>query len=209
MQYLIGTDTETGDLDPQKGDLLTIYMCVIDENYKILDELDLLLKPDCGRLPIANAKALEKNGINLQEHLANPNTITYSEANVKIINMLKKYREGGRYRNQRLYGYNVGFDRKFILEYLLNEEEFSNLLHYKIVDVMETVDALKRYGWLPPKIGTLVSVIEHFGLQMGKAHTAKDDVLMTVEIDKRFRELFDSKKNGGQEVDLIALLEAE
>jgi oligoribonuclease (3'-5' exoribonuclease) len=209
MQYLIGTDAETGDLDPKKGDLLTIYISVIDENYKILDELDLLLKPDNGRLPIANSEALKKNGIDLQEHLANPSTIPYSEAKKKIIDMLKKYREGGRYRNQRLYGYNVGFDKKFILEHLLTQEEYDNLFHYKIVDVMETVDALKRYGWLPPRVGTLVSIVEHFGLQMGKAHTAKDDVLMTVDVDKKFKELFNSKKNGGQEVDLIALLEAE
>jgi oligoribonuclease (3'-5' exoribonuclease) len=211
-QYRIATDAETGSLKPKEGDLLTIYVAVVDENDKILEDLDLLLKPDNGRLPIADADALKKNGINLQEHLANPNTITYGDAKKLIVTMLKKYREPGKYRNQKLYGFNVRFDRDFIKEYLLNDEEYDNLLHYKVVDVADGVDFLKRCGWMPPSIGTLVSCVEHFQVPLGKAHTAKDDVLMTIEVDKRIMALMESKKNnsgGNQGLDLVSLLEAE
>lgn len=208
-QYRIATDAETGALKPKEGDLLTLYIAVVDENDKILEDLDLFLKPDGGRLPIAHADALKKNGINIQEHLANPKTITYSEAKKLIIVMLKKYREPGRYRNMKIFGFNVRFDREFIKEYLLSEEEYDHYLHYKVSDVADGVDFLKEEGWLPPTVGTLVSCVDHFGVPMGKAHTAKDDVIMTIEVRKKIADLMASKKNGGLGVDLIALLEAE
>ena len=208
-QYRIACDAETGSISPKEGDLLSIYFAVVDENDKILEDLDLLLKPDNGRLPIVHADALKKNGISLQEHIVNPKTITYCEAKKLIIAMLKKYREPGKYRNQRLYGFNVRFDRDFIKEYLLTNEEYDHYLHYKVVDVADGVDFLKRWNWLPPSIGTLVSCVQHFDVPMGKAHTAKDDVIMTIEVDKRVGALMESKKNGSSGVDLVSLLESE
>jgi oligoribonuclease (3'-5' exoribonuclease) len=208
MKYLIGIDCETGGLETE-SDLLTIYLSVIDENYNIVDELDMLLKPDNGRLPIAHADALHITGINLQEHLENHNTIEYSVASKKIIDMLKKYREKGKYSNLQVFGFNVRFDLEFIYKYLLKKADFEKLVHYKVTDVMNDIDFLKRHGWLPPTIGKLESCIDHFGLQKGKAHTAKDDVLMTIEVDKKIQEIMAAKKEGGQTMDLISLLEAE
>lgn len=208
MDYLIATDCETGGLDPNESDLLTIYMAVVDQDNKIVEELDLLLKPD-DRLPIAHEDALKVTGIDLKAHLANPSTITYSEAKEKIMTMLKKYRKGGRYSNIRLFGFNVRFDRDFINKHLIPKSEFEKLVHYKVIDTMDGVDFLKRHKWLPPQVGNLSSCVDHFGLAKGKAHTAKDDVLMTLEIEKKIKEIMDSKKEGGQSFDLISLLEAE
>ena len=58
--YIFCIDTETGDLDPKKGDILTLYMAVTDDNFTVLDGLDLKLKPN-DRLPVANAEALKVN----------------------------------------------------------------------------------------------------------------------------------------------------
>jgi oligoribonuclease (3'-5' exoribonuclease) len=209
MDYLIATDAETGGLDPDEVDLLTIYMAVVDENYKIVEELDLLLKPDGDRLSIAHADALRVTGIDLQAHLTNPNTITYTEAANKITEMLKKYRTKGKYSNLKFCGFNCDFDRSFIYKYLINKKDFEKLVHYKNVDVMEAVDFLKRMSWLPPSVGNLGSCVDHFGLSKGKAHNAREDILMTLEVDKKIKELMDSKKSGGQTLDLISLLESE
>lgn len=209
MKYLVACDTETGGLDENECDLLTCYMAVVDEDDNIVDELDLKLKPDNNRLPIAHADALKVTGINLEAHLKDPTTITYSAAAEKITQMLKKYREKGRYSNLLFSGFNTAFDRKFIHKHLINQKDFEKLVHYKDVDVMQAVDFLKRVGWLPPSVGNLGSCVEYFNLPKGIAHTAKDDILMTLEVNKKIKDLMDSKKNGGQTLDIISLLEAE
>lgn len=208
MKYRVCVDCETGGLKESESDLLTMYMGVVDENGKFFDELDLLLKPD-DRLPIAHADALEVTGINIQEHITNPNTITYSQAKEKIVQVLKKYREKGKYSNLTFFGFNCPFDLKFIYKYIISQEEFEKLVHYKNTDVMYDIDMLKRKGWLPPTVGNLSSCVEHFGLPKGKAHNAKEDILMTLELDKKITELMDAKKAGGQVLDIIQLLESE
>lgn len=209
MKYRIACDLETGGLDPNEVDALSIFMGIVDENDTILEELDLLLKPDGNRLPIAHAAALKVTGIDLQKHLEDPRTITYSEANEKIVELLKRYREKGRYSNLLFAGFNCDFDLKFIWKYIVDFKVWDKLVHYKNVDTMEAVDFLKRMGWLPPSVGNLGSCVEYFQLPKGKAHNAREDILMTLSVDKKIKELMNSKKNGGQEIDLITLLESE
>ena len=211
MNYYFCFDTETGSLSPKDGDLLTIYCCMVDENFKILEELDLKVKPDGGRLPIANAGALNVNGINLKEHLEDTATIAYSEAKTKIVAMLKKYlKKKGRYSNIRPLAYNADFDIGFIQHYILPFEDWDSLINYNKVDPKVCVNFLKDAQWLPPDLGTLVSVVKHFNIPMGTAHTAKADTQATIEVYKKFLELMASKKDGGgQSLDLISLLEAE
>jgi oligoribonuclease (3'-5' exoribonuclease) len=210
MKYRAACDLETGGIYPNEVDALSCYMAVVDEDDQIVEDLDLKLKPDDGRLPIAHQDALKINGIDLQAHLADPTTITYSEAAEKILTMLKKYREKGKYSNIRFAGFNCSYDKKFIHHHLIPEKELEKIIHYKCVDTMEAVDLLKRAGWLPPSVGTLESCIDHFQLPKGRTHTAKDDIIMTLAVDKKILELMASKKDGGNGgIDLISLLEAE
>ena len=135
---------------------------------------------------------------------------TYSEARKKLLALIKKYlKKNGRYSNIILAGYNVRFDLRFINEYLISEDDWEELVHYKVHDVMDGVDFLKRNGWLPSDIGKLTKCAEYFEVAQGIAHTAKDDIFMTIAVDGKIKELMDSKKNGGQQVDLISQLEAE
>jgi len=203
-------DLETGSLSPEQGDLLSGYFAMLDEDFKILEELPLQLKPD-GRLPIVEGAALAINGIDIQKHLEDPNTITYSEGAQKLIPMIKRHlKKRGKYSNIIPMGYNIiSFDIPWAQYHLLDKKTWESMIHYKPLDVMQHVDMLKSYGWLPPSVGSLNSVVEHFGVPKGKAHVAKDDILMTVEVSRKIRELMDSKKNGGSSQDLISLLEAE
>jgi DNA polymerase III epsilon subunit-like protein len=209
-KYFMAFDTETGGLHPSDADLLTFYGGIFDQEYKLVDELYLKLKPNDGRLPITEAGALKVNGINIKEHLEDPETITYFEANQKIVTMLRKVlKKTGRFSNIRPLGYNVPFDIRFVQHYLLAPKEWESILHYKHVDVMQNVDFLKDSGWFPPELGSLNTVVEYLQLPKRNAHNAKDDTLMTVDVHKKLLEIMQSKKDGGQAQDLISLLEAE
>lgn len=204
-------DTETGGLNPQTSDLLTIYIAVADENFKILDECDLKLKPDGDRLPVTEAGAMKVNGIDLQKHMSDPNTLTYSEAAVKISTMLKKHlKKNGRYSNLIPMAHNIPFDLSYIYQYLLSREEWEKICHYRNVDTNPIVWLMKDSGWWPSDLGNLGSVVDYLNLPKRAAHNAKEDTLMMIDVYKRMLEIMASRKDGGGgSQDLISLLEAE
>lgn len=210
-QLYVPLDTETGGLDPKTSDLLTIYISVVDENFQILDELDLKLKPDGDRLPVTEAGAMRVNGIDLQKHLADSSTLTYSQAKEKIQEMLKKHlKKNGRYSNLVPLGHNIPFDLNFIWQHLMSKEEWEKFCHYRNIDTNPIIWLLKDSGWFPRDLGNLGSVVDFLSLPKRNAHTAKDDVLMTVDVYKKLLEIMKSKKeSSGGTQDLISLLEAE
>lgn len=209
-QLYMPFDSETGGFDQKTADLLTLYVGVADEEYKIIDEIYLKLKPNDGRLPIAEAGALKVNGINIQQHLADPETITYAEAKVKVVTLLKKHlKKNGRYSNIEPLGYNVPFDLRWMQEYILSAGEWETILHYKFTDVMQNVDFLKKAGWFPRDLGNLSSVVDYLQIPKRAAHNAKEDTLMTIDVHKKILEIMKSKRDGGSAQDLISLLEAE
>lgn len=206
--YIAAFDTETGGLNPETSDVLTFYMAIIDEDFKIVDELNLKLKPD-GRLPVAEAGALRVNKINIPNHLADPETITYSEANKRIVAFLKKYLKPGKYKNIRPLGQNVQFDLDYIWKHLVSRDEWSSLVHYAKIDTKLCVDFLKDCGWFPKDLGSLGSVVEFLQIPKRDAHNAKEDTLMTIDVYKKLLDIMKAKKDNSVQQDLISLLEAE
>lgn len=213
-QLFMPFDSETGGLNENKADLLTWYGAIMTEDYQIVDELYLKLKPN-DRLPIAEAGALKVNGINLADHLADPETVTYAEGQKRLEAMIRKHlKRNGRYSNITPMGYNCPFDVRWTQKHLLPQDMWESLLHYKTHDVMAIVDALKKYGIFPKTLGSLGTVVEYLGIPTRNAHNAKEDTLMTVDVDKKLAELFrrmreGASAGGGQGQDLISLLEAE
>lgn len=209
-QFYFAFDTETGGLNPATADLLTFFVGILDEELKLVDELYLKLKPDNGRFPIAEAGALRVNGIDIQKHLADPETIAYSEAKTKIIALIKKYlKKNGRYSNIRPLGQNVPFDIGWTQTHLIPKDEWDSMIHYGIIDTKTICDFLKDAGWFPKELGSLGSIVEYLQLPKRAAHNAREDTLMTVDVYKKYLEIMKSKKDGGQSQDLISLLEAE
>lgn len=210
QKYLI-FDSETGGLNENEEDLLTWYGAILDENFKVIDELDLKLKPDGGRLPIANPGALKVNGIDLQKHIADPNTVEYSVGKAKLLELINKHlKKRGRFSNITPMGYNVPFDVRWTQKHLLPQNEWEKLLHYKICDVMQNIDFLKMIGWVPSDLGSLTEVVDYFGIPKRDAHNAREDTLMTLDVHLKVLEFMESRKGSSQEsTDLISLLEAE
>jgi hypothetical protein len=207
--FYLGMDSETGGFDENIEDMLTFYCAIFTYDWKLIDELDLKLKPDNGRFPVANARALQVNGINLQQHMENPDTITYSEAKVKIAAFLAKYRKPGKYSNITPLGHNVPFDLRFTWKHLMPQHEWQKYVHYGIADTKSDTDALKRWGFLPMHLGNLESLVDYFNIPKRAVHNAKEDTLMTVDVAKAMEAFMKTKKDGGQSQDLISLLEAE
>lgn len=211
-QLYMPFDSETGGLNENSADLLTWYGCIMDEEYKILDELYLKLKPDGGRLPVAEAGALKVNGINLSAHLADPETVPYSVGRERLEAMIRKHlKRNGRFSNITPMGYNCPFDVRWTQKHLLEQDAWQSLLHYKTHDVMAVVDALKKYGIFPKTLGSLSTVVEYLKVPTRGAHNAKEDTLMTIDVDKVLADIFRKMREGGggQQQDLISLLEAE
>jgi hypothetical protein len=210
MNYYLPFDSETGGLNPKTCDMLTLYMAIMDEDFKIIEELDLKLKPDGGRLPVAEARALQVNGIDLKAHMEDPATITYSEAKKLVVAMVKKYlQKKGRYSNIRPFGQNVTFDIDFVNEHLIPKDEWDSMIHYGKVDTKIVTDFLKDVGWFPKDLGSLGSVVDYLGLPKRHAHNAKEDTLMCIDVYKKIVEIMKSKKENSGTQDLISLLEAE
>lgn len=208
-QVYMAFDCETGGLNAKDSDILTLYIGMMDENFKILEELDLKLKPDSGFVR-AEPGALKVNKIDLQAHQSDPSTITYSAAKEKIVTMLKRHlKKSGKFSNIRPLGYNVDFDIKFVQQHILPEDEWNAIVHYVKVDPKAYVDLFKYSGWWPRDLGTLVSVVEFLQIPMRGAHNAKEDTLMTVEVYRKIVDLMRSKKENGSTQDIISLLEAE
>lgn len=209
MSLYLAFDSETGGLNAKEADMLTMYMGIFDEEFKLVDELNLKLKPDAG-FPRADAGALRVNKINLQEHMADPETITYSEARERTVEFLKKHHKKiGRFNNLRPMGYNIEFDIRFIQEHVLPENEWNKFIHYGKIDPKGYVDLFKDSGWWPKDVGTLESVVELLGIPKRNAHNAKEDTLMMIDVYKKMLDLMRSKKENGSSQDLISLLEAE
>lgn len=211
MQYYFATDTETGGLNPDKADLLTFYVGFHDEEFKLVDELYLKLKPDDGRIPIAELGALRVNGINIAEHLADPETVTYKEGREKVIAITKKYlKKNGRYSNIRPMGHNLPFDINWIQKHLVDKDTWDSMIHYGIIDTKTICDFLKDVGWFPKELGTLTSLVDYLGIPKRPAHNAKEDTLMMVDVYKKYLDMMKNRResSGGQQ-DLISQLEAE
>lgn len=199
-------DTETGGVDPKKNPILTAYFAIVGEDYGILDELYLFIKPEFPYLDI-EAGALSTNKIQMSEHLNRPDLVTRLEAKEKLIVFLKKNKPKS--NKVRPLGHNVDFDIGMLKTQIFSPEEWEDLVHYAKMDTKMSADLLKEAGWLPPEIGTLESLVRHFNLTQLAAHDAKNDTLMMIEVHKKLIDVLASRKTSSAEtsIDILSLLE--
>jgi DNA polymerase III alpha subunit (gram-positive type) len=210
MLYL-GTDLETTGTNERRHDIMTAYFAVYNEDLEFVDELDLKLKPDdADKVIIYDPEAREVTGIDLDEHLRDPETITYSEAKVKILKFLEKHKIPNKRKHFRFLGQNVEFDIKFLKELLSDEDGWEKLVHHGNIDTFRICTFLQDCDLLAGDIGNLGSLVEYFGLPMGIAHNAKEDVKMTVSVYKELKKMISASKNNISGVltsDLLSIVE--
>jgi len=191
MNYL-GFDLETGGFDKKKHTITEAYFAIWDEKWNLLDELHLFMKNDKGEV-IGEEEAFKITGINPQELLASPDTVTYTEGRNKLFAMLEKHKIPNKRIHYKMLGQNViAFDVPFMQEQgFLSEIQMKKAgIHHNAIDTTVIVTWLKDINVLPSNIGNLSTLVEYFGLSKGTAHRAKDDVLMQKEVYIKLCELF-------------------
>lgn len=196
MHYL-WYDCETGGFDPKEHSLLTAYFAVCNQDLVIIDDLYLQLKPEDIQQLNVTPKALEVNSINLQQHLEDSNTITYSEGKERLLALLERNKIKRKRRHYRPCGHNIDFDNGFIFEQLLSDKEWDSYVHYHQLDTTNVTTFLQDVGVLPSDLNTkLTGLVEYFNIPEIDAHNAMGDIKMNIEVYRRMKSMIaDMKKN--------------
>lgn len=180
---ILAFDTETGDLDPQKGSLLTAYFEVLDENLNTVDKLSLKVMPDDGVIK-ANPQALAINKIDPEKHKLE--AITYTEAKKQLSAFLGKH--SSKYDKLIPLAHNIDFDLGFVHEHLLNKQTWESYASYRKLDTANLANFFKLVGWFPKdQKMSLGDIAKNLEIEFnGDAHTADADVGVMVQILKTF-----------------------
>lgn len=176
-------DCETGGIDPNKCSILTLYAQVLDSNFNKLDEIELFIKPNDDIYQVT-AEALAINKIDLKKH--NEIAVTDSHAAMLFLEFIKAHSNTGKEKLIPV-GHNVKYDIDMVTAKLIKKLTFEMFVSYRHIDTGVIGRYLQLVGKLPQTLGgSLSSFAKHFELNTDKAHDAKGDVDMTVEILKRF-----------------------
>lgn len=206
--YYIAFDTETGGLNPELNPVLTAYFAVLTKDLEIIDELDLVIKPDSKYT--VDAEALAVNNLNLEKDIINnPMAKDRVQASIALVSFLKKNQAlvQGRDKRLRPFGHNVSFDETMIEKQFLGKT-FKDFFHYNKTDTMAVVNFLKDVGWLDSKLGKLTTLVEHFECRIGDSHNAKNDTLMTIEVYKKLKQMMFQNNTGLSTGSVIELIES-
>jgi len=209
MHYL-WYDTETGGLEADTHSLLTAYFGIYDREFNMIDDLYLQLKPEDESTICVTPKAMEITGINLEDHLRDPNTITYPEGAKKLLTMLNKHKIPRKRKHYRPSGHNLDFDQDFIWGQLLPKEDWMKTVHYNTLDTLRGLTMFQDMGLMPVELGQLTSLVEYFDIKMGEAHNAREDIKMNIEVYKRMKSMFQEKKKdfaGNSNNSLLGIIE--
>lgn len=218
MHYLF-TDCETGGLDPKINPITEAYFAILNRDLQFIDELHFRLKPkledvQSGKL-VYEPKALEVTGVNLAELFQSESTITFEEGRKRVIEFFAKNKIEGKKTSFMLAGQNVDFDKDMYLAQLVTPEIWNKYVHkWKKIDTLQMTVMLQDADILPPELGKLESLAEYFGVPLRKAHNAKEDTLMCIDVYAKMRKMLSAKKGdlisgyGESTKDIVSILEA-
>ena len=182
-------DNEMGGLEREKHSLLTVYLMMTDDNYNVISDLYLYLKPDDGIYKVCG-EAMAVNKINLLEH--DKKAITYKEGGTKLYNWLKSLTDNGKVK-ATVVGHGIHGDVDWIVYHLMSRASFENFTSYRKLDTSSTCQFLKSVGMFPEDVsGSLLSLAKHFKVEVDEnaAHDAKYDTQLTFKVFLALRKMF-------------------
>jgi DNA polymerase III epsilon subunit-like protein len=176
LPHYIALDTETGGI-PKHTSLLTAYFAILTEDFQLVGDLDLKMKPDDG-VYLVEGEALGVNKIDLVSHTAA--AMTYKEAATAIYQFLAKHNPGK--LKMIPIGHNVAFDIERVCDNTLTKKSWENFVGYRKLDTGTMALDRQATGHLPRDISAgLGSLAKYFDVEF-EAHTAKGDTWATIHV---------------------------
>jgi oligoribonuclease (3'-5' exoribonuclease) len=179
MSYIF-MDCEMGSVELDYS-LLSSYFLITDDNFKPIDELELLVMPDDGKF-IVCGEAMGVNKIDLYAHSLKAKP--YKEAGTILYNWLDRLTNKGQSKLTPV-GHGVYGDIKFIQKYLLSRGSWEKFVSYRVLDTSGVCQFLKACGRFPEDVsGSLTSLAKHFYITVDEnsAHDAKYDTHLTLQV---------------------------
>lgn len=172
-----------------KFSLLSAYFLITDEDFRVLDQLFLNVKPDDG-VYMLSGQGMNVNGINIQEH--DKIAVPYKQAKPILFNFLKKNSVDGRLTP---VGHAVKGDISHVIQNLISEGSWEQFCTYHFIDTSVVLQFLRACGLMPLDCdGSVGALAEFMGIEYhGKLHDPEVDSKITAQILKTF--IYMVKKN--------------
>lgn len=178
---LLWFDCETGGVEP-KTDALVQLSAIIEIKGKIVDEIDLKMKP----LPHKNItdEAMKIHGMTLQDIAGFEDPyIAYG----KFYRFLSAHGPKAKEDRYVMAGYNAHFDCDFLFQFFhdINQNPKYNFYwdfcQFAPLDILPTLRAMRYAGLINTVDTKLETVCKHLGIEI-KAHDALSDIRATREL---------------------------
>lgn len=166
-------DCETAGTDISYS-LLTFSLAVTTEDFKVINTLDLSIRPENG-VYRADPSALAINKINLSDHYLQSSSS--KDAREYLESYLSSYA-----KPQRLtpVGHNLHFDLGFINQFYSNWSKFCS---HRCIDTCSLAAYLQMQKKIPANNNlSLAQLCAHFKIDSSKHHNAKEDVKLTIQV---------------------------
>lgn len=178
--YLV-LDVETGGKKFTVHPVLTLGAVILQPDGSITNLKEWKVQPEEGM--IIDPDALQKNGINIEEHKLTAQL--KRDVNMEFNRYVKEHFKG---RRARMMGHNlVTFDVKFIQKFQPNFWELTS--DYMVVDTMLLAGYMREFGIISPPNIKLDILCNYLGIDPGMSHNALADCIATAKVYMRLREI--------------------
>ena len=177
-------DTETGGLDPKVNPILTLGLITLDRDgllkypkyIKIIPASDSVISP----------QALQKNGINIPDHVTAEDSVSLAEAKQEFETYFSMVGQMTGEKRPRMGGHNTRFDLGMIREQFFDGTwPRSYALESHCIDTMAIIAGLIVKGSVPDLVKHgLDDVLPLFGIETPQAHNAFYDAVSSAKLFK-------------------------
>lgn len=195
MQQDVIIDLETTGKRSFNAHVIETGLVVHDSKSKEVDHFHVLANPGEEALKLASPKALEVNGISLDEVRTG---IPINEAAVRLHAFLAKY------PGYRMHSFNNEFDMWFLARppWSIPEKSWGECIMVAAMEIMRDAGVLDSFANGTPKWPSLDMASQFFGVTRGAGHRALPDA-------RRAAAVYTEIKKRRSRSDAIVLSEAE
>ncbi|SHK33860.1 oligoribonuclease [Marinobacter antarcticus] len=173
-KYLVWIDLEMTGLDPEKERIIEMATIITDSELNLVAEGPVIAvhQPD-NLLDAMDEWCTRTHGESGLTKRVRESKVSEAEAEQQTIAFLKEYMESGK---SPLCGNSIGQDRRFLVKYMPQLEDF---FHYRNLDVSTVKELARR--WRP-------DVLQ--GVKKQGSHQALDDIRDSINELRHYREHF-------------------